>query len=420
MPMPGGGGYVLAEFVVAEFYALQTLELLAKADQFKRSHEKWLRDFHEYKRLFENKFANALFDYTALVVYGELRHSRRRCGLHHPNIPQGGPRSGSYVEAEKYSPAFIAEAGLLLFYEYEWETAYGGERWGAIAKALHRRVNKLNHFDNDVVFIDHCVDLSHNSSHYLDKPESDIFYTSCKSAYTGILNNKAEADDPVWLLGYLTLSHRLHKLTIRGVNLGILPEDTPQEKASDSRDNHVERLLGYRSIEWGEKYPEVSPQVLVEYEEEEEEPNKYAPTPHLLVECPDNHYCGDSNMVSEWNNATLEIVPDITPLEAHNSGDCWYLCPSCGEQFDGCDLDIEEVDEEDVPHVTTANELMKEYHQIFDEEGGSDDGEDFEDGSYNGYSEEKGGLLEYEHECSVERKEEEKGQEAKKYKAPGW
>jgi len=326
MPMPGGE-FVLAEFAVAEFYALQTIELLSKADRFKRSHEKWLRDFHEYKRLFETKFANALFDYTALVVYGELRHSRRRCGLHHPSISQGGPRSGSYAEAEKYSPAFIAEAGLLLFYEYEWDTAYGGERWGAIAKALHRRVNKLNHFDNDIVFIDHCVDLSHNSSHYLDKSESDIFCNSCKSTYTDILNKKAEADDPVWLLGYLELSHRLHKLVLRGVNLGILPEDIPQHKGNDKRNEHVDRLLGYRSIGWGEKYPEVSPQVLIEDEEEEEgEPlypakkisNKYAPTPHLLVECPD---CEDVRLLSDWNNATSDVVSNITPLEATNSGD---------------------------------------------------------------------------------------------------
>src|SRR5690606_16428883 len=70
---------ISAVVVTKEFYALEALQLVVSCgDPFLHSHQRLMQDIEEYKRLFEEKLAQALWDYTVLVCAGEARHAGTR------------------------------------------------------------------------------------------------------------------------------------------------------------------------------------------------------------------------------------------------------------------------------------------------------------------------------------------------------
>ncbi len=233
---------------VREFYCLQALEVLAKTDQFRHSHQRWRRDLFEYKSLYTKKLAETMFDYSTLVCFGEMRHGYHKCEYHNPFIPNGceHSRSSSYETAREYTPISILKSGFDIFGRDWNEDSYGGGAWKLIAEVALNRASGLRGWDIDEVFVDRCVDLSHNGSIYFDKTDADIFYVDSVREYKKYLDFKRYARPEEILRGSF-VSLRLYSLVMRAVTLGIIPSMELCHLEFES----IEFILNYTPIEWG-------------------------------------------------------------------------------------------------------------------------------------------------------------------------
>lgn len=258
-------------FVVSEFYGISLVDALKAVDPFLKSHEKWERDFRSYKEAYVKNLARAVFDYTVLACAGEARHARACTGYYNPYIPQGGGRGSAMEYAKRYEPYSVLRACYRLFNELDWGSNYGGEAWARIAHA-GLQYGKWD----DVTFIDHCVDLSHNSSPYFDKCQAGIFEMCSSSRYEELLDMK-RSYAPEDLIYELFLSTKLQALIERACNLGILPEFMRafRERSKSTQadiDYCVKLVLEYSPVSWGEA---ILPDEIVEDQEEEEEEEEY-------------------------------------------------------------------------------------------------------------------------------------------------
>ena len=231
---------------IREFYLLECMNILKKVTPFRHSHEKWLEDFNDYRDTYIDKLEQAIYDYTVMVVGGEIRHAYNHCSIYNPNAPIGGSRDSSYTSILEYTPESIAYTAYRLFNDADyWEHGYGGKPWANIAKTINLR-NKLP----KVAYIDHCVDLSHNTSPYFDKYQSNIFLLDSKHAYINLLNTKKDCS-PMYLINYIgRASRHAYKLYKRAINLDILSHNI--EIFIDLRQNHaINFILDYTPINWG-------------------------------------------------------------------------------------------------------------------------------------------------------------------------
>lgn len=210
-----------AIYVVKEFYALEALNYLVnKKSEFGRhSHDRLIKDIDEFRDRFVTNLSIALLDYTAMVIYGEMRHGWEKSTHYNPNVSQCDRRSDSYSESKKYNPISILEAGKALFAKSSWEDNYGGEKWFFIADRVLLKAN-LDKF----VFSDMCFSLSHNSSPYLDKYQSGIFKISCTSDYKNFLDFKFNCSNPFEIIyeNYPSYGRRLQSLIRRAIKLGLI------------------------------------------------------------------------------------------------------------------------------------------------------------------------------------------------------
>ena len=251
-----------ATSAINEFYGLMSLDALVMNSKlfepYRHSHKRWLEDFIEYRNLYIDKLEQAIYDYTVLVVGGELRHADEYCSFSLEGFPYAHRRSDAYELVKDFSPEFILAAGEEGFSKYEWEAGYGGSLWADIARAGTLR-NKLG----KIGFIDHCVDLSHNNSIYFDKLDSGIFWLNSSSMYKSFLDQK-RTEKPEVVLSCSYKSPTLYRLVQRGLTLGFLSDIylepflyTP-ESVQNSYDlkvviNTNKFILNYRPIEWGTK-----------------------------------------------------------------------------------------------------------------------------------------------------------------------
>ena len=202
---------------VKEFYALEIISAVSKVNEMRHSHAKWQEDFSAFKADYTERFAAAIYDYTALVVAGEMRHANARACCKIQGFSEGGDRDGVMREALVYTSESILRAGAEIFDDqYSWESGYGGEKWQVIAKAglLYGR------FAHEV-FIDHCVDLSHNNSVYFDKG-AGIFRLTDTDAYNAFLDIKRNGSVMDVCNSVRNVGPRLFNLIIRARNLGII------------------------------------------------------------------------------------------------------------------------------------------------------------------------------------------------------
>ena len=243
---------------VNEFYALMGIEAIAKTEPFRHSHERWNRDFTEYRERYVKQFANAVYDYTVLATAGEMRHAKRQSNYCFPDFDSTfGSHGRVHVYRNmQYDPIQLLQCAVMIFDSENntWGTGYGGQPWCNIAKAglMKGRVP-------DVVFADHCVDLSHNSAVYFDKAGTGILELESDSNYKEFLTFKYEAD-PIDLIRRTGKSTHTEGLIERAVNLGILPVKCvqPYRKinpwglfGSYSADKATELVLRYEPIEFG-------------------------------------------------------------------------------------------------------------------------------------------------------------------------
>lgn len=231
---------------IREFYNLEAVEALASVDEYKIGHERWAYDFNAYRGEYNAKLAEAIYDYTVLVCAGETRHANSSSRYFHPRIYHTMDRGRAYDTAVNYRPNDWLVLGRHMFTAYEWSAGYGGESWGRIAFAgLHR--DKWP----DMIFIDHCVDLSHNNSIYFDKYQSNIFFMTEKDCYKNFLTWKSMTT-PNMLIKHGCASGFLTRIIRRGINLGVLPKDAYPISAINEDTNLARKwILNYDSISWG-------------------------------------------------------------------------------------------------------------------------------------------------------------------------
>jgi hypothetical protein len=140
---------------VVDFYSLVLAQkyfnpFTTPASSMKFFDEAWAR--------VANPLAAAFRDYCAIECWDELLHARYACEVYYPSALHKSQRLSC-------TPESILKATYDIF-EKNWEDdeSYGGSSWLEIAKA-GLMYNKVP----DTVFIDHCVDLSHNDGLFLDK-----------------------------------------------------------------------------------------------------------------------------------------------------------------------------------------------------------------------------------------------------------
>lgn len=222
-------------FCAREFYVFEAMEILAQNKPserepyglipFKKSHEKWEEDFRWYKSRFISGFASAIYDYIIKTVAGELRHCYNRCSYCINGYMQDkidiDCRDDVFENIKYFNPNEILKYGEFLFDPVwtTWDSGYGGAKWQNIAKA-----GKLYKKMPDAVFIDHCVDLSHNNSSFFDKGAS-IFLLKGSSTYLDFLGMKRYASPKEVLEHSEVVSAAVEALLRRGVVLGILPSE---------------------------------------------------------------------------------------------------------------------------------------------------------------------------------------------------
>ena len=249
--------------VVQDFYGLMSLDALVLLDNtyepFRHSHAKWRREYDEYRANYIKRLADLIYDYTVTVVGGELRHGNRQSTHYVKDLSQGGYRAEYYPIIHRYNPTDILRAGVANF-ACEWADDYGGELWKIIAQAGLDR-EKLG----DLCFIDHCVDLSHNSCSYFDKCSSKIMRLDSNSTYKNFLDFKRRCT-PTELLCSYNISSYLRDFVSRAEVLGITnkvvyykPEGQCTYYGVYELDSYIEKLIKRQPLNWGTR--ELSPEL---------------------------------------------------------------------------------------------------------------------------------------------------------------
>jgi hypothetical protein len=236
-----------ALFCAREYYTLESLSVVVMmgAKYGMKSHERLVNDILDFKQEYATKLAKAIFDYTVLVVYGEMRHGYSKSSHYHPDIPKNEGRYGAYQLARKYEPYSILRVGKELFSK-SWGASFGGEKWARIAEKVLLRPIIV-----DAVFCDMCFSLSHNSAPYFDKYQSDIFYINHSGEYKKFLDLKFQGDILAVIQdSSLYVGFKLKQLLERARNLGFLPPHY-QFKSSKNSEKAEEYILSYEHIRWG-------------------------------------------------------------------------------------------------------------------------------------------------------------------------
>ncbi len=240
------------DLLVREFYAIEAMAAMILGEQYssfcpmRHSHSRWYSDFTDFQESYIAKFASAIYDYTALVVAAELRHGKWKASHHIEGYyTESTDRNEVYRDCTYYKAHDLLSAGLRMFDagRVDWDDGFGGEKWYGIARA-----GLLKGTVSDKVFIDHCVDLSHNNSIYFDK-SAGIFRLREQKSYIEFLDFKRVCEPQVLITG--TFGHRLNRLLLRADRLGILQSCAPDQIFTSSGSGSEDLLFAYRSVYWG-------------------------------------------------------------------------------------------------------------------------------------------------------------------------
>lgn len=192
--------------VIAEFYTVSALQAQwwskwghrHPSETVALRHHEALYDIllSGYTERLESHIARSLRDYLALICLGEARHAR---GQEQPVrlaistspkksdlklVPLPGNRQEVYRKSLFLEPDLMLQVSRYVFETCHWHGSFGGKAWAHIAK-WGGRFGSMPHS----VFIDHVLDLEHNTGSIFNKP------TLWNGAdLRGILNTKAAED----------------------------------------------------------------------------------------------------------------------------------------------------------------------------------------------------------------------------------
>lgn len=228
------------EIAVREFYLLEALWVSSKGkvDPFMRSQQALLERIKEAREEYVKQLALYFLDYTTLACAGEARHAREQAHSYNSFVPPARTmnRSLAAYSTLKYDRRSVLEACRELFYEANWKgSSYGGDKWGAIAEA-----GLMYYAHGADVFLDHCVDLTHNGGLYLNKTDVGYFtlgggYWPIHKEYKQLLDFKRYCT-PEELLRTLPGSSKQQQLLQTAKAFGWVdlspPEDEDEEEES--------------------------------------------------------------------------------------------------------------------------------------------------------------------------------------------
>lgn len=240
--------------LVQEFYAIEAISALLSSNHdsnlepMRHSHSRWYCDFCDFRDTYILKFASAIYDYTVSVVAAELRHCRSQASQYIQDYYSSEQsRDEVYRDCSVYNKIDILKAGFRMFdtERVTWSSSFGGEKWKQIAKA-----GLLKGKVSDIIFVDHCVDLSHNCSIYFDK-KAGIFFLENLTQYKELLDLKRICEPQVLLR--TRQGAQFNRLIFRANTLHILEEKAEGDSHLADRGEAETLLLDYRPVVWGNK-----------------------------------------------------------------------------------------------------------------------------------------------------------------------
>lgn len=246
---------------VLNFYLIENLKLVISRNPnfniWRPSHKKLWDDIENYKEVYDKHFARAIYDYIVMIVAAEMRHASEYCEVYFRNYQfkrNEYSRSEVYEEISVvYQPQDILRAGIFLFSK-DWDSAYGGPKWGQIAKS-GTYYGKMK----DSIFIDHCVDLSHNNSTFFDKGAGIFAMKTSTDSYQCLLQYKYEISGERFFELYddKIINPVIRKFIERAYALGLTKFKLPETDWSyviQKGYRLFRNVLNYQPIEWiGEK-----------------------------------------------------------------------------------------------------------------------------------------------------------------------
>jgi len=180
---------------IFDYYILEALSYdLRDVELYERGLERLQNDVEKARLLLTENLAQMLYDYCALISYGEARHAGGRTWL----IPQlAGTRESVYETSLHYDPQHPVTDWVMkkVFNGENWSsgTAYGGKKWLIIWRSL-----QYYHKWPKGAYIDYVVDLAHNGGLIFNKNQvrysTEIIIDKDVNSLQSFLDFKKEYD----------------------------------------------------------------------------------------------------------------------------------------------------------------------------------------------------------------------------------
>ena len=227
------------DIAVLNYYILEQLSVDIPKDSVSHAIIKLKDNLLQKKEEFCDVFAKSIRDYLLVVSIGEARHALNKCYVGDTYLDFADDitdriyykRDCVYMQCVDYDYKSILPILLKIFGDNTWRgDGFGGKAWYKIVKAIYM-------YDtlSAPVFIDHVVDLSHNSANVFTK--NVLFGIKYPYSYKLILNYKKEKNilkiDKQQIscnieeYNHFTVYRDVKKLLIRAnnlLNIGISPE----------------------------------------------------------------------------------------------------------------------------------------------------------------------------------------------------
>lgn len=247
---------------IREFYALEALSVMAKPIPFNHGHDKWVKEFEEFKTKFDAQFAVMFYDYAVALCLGEARHAPKECNYEIRYLTPALNERNSLWNCPHLEPTnALITCSKLFSYNKDWCCAYGGYAWQAIADGalLYKKVP-------DSVFIDHMVDLSHNNGIFYNKRNRIFFLDSSNMAVLNFLEfKKNQPPFAVWDVCQDNCTYEIKAFYKRALNLGIISPLTDKENiyllsecyggyysaVSEQKEETTDNIMNYIPVKWG-------------------------------------------------------------------------------------------------------------------------------------------------------------------------
>jgi len=227
------------------FYALDWLDsLLERREKTSYALLRLADQVKAFRWDFERKFARAIFDYFALVCFGESRWSwYESWGGFRPTCFRDWSREKmrhrdlAYVKALQFDPWDFLPKLETIFLHNDWAPEYGGKLWAKLAEHAQNFGTQENR-----LFIDVGIALQHNTGSPFDK--NVIFHPA--SVLNEILEEIKTERPEDWLQHY-SISKGACRLFTRAKLLGLQVPETQR------------RVIGeFPEVEWGKKTLELT------------------------------------------------------------------------------------------------------------------------------------------------------------------